>query len=238
MRNLAHYHDLAALFDYPEADYPLQVQRAYALLEDRYPRAAAELQQFMEALASNGETYSAEALDEIQEIFTRSFDVQAITTLGVGYVMFGDDYKRGELFVNLSREYADIGIDCGTELADHLPTVLRLIARWQDEDLVAELVEELLHPALHQMIAEFGSQRIEQRNKLYRKHYKTLIASSPTRGTMFRAPLAAVLEVLKEDFALSDWQPPEQDNDFLRSVGRELEIEDAAGRPAPSGRML
>lgn len=238
MRNLTHYQSLAALFDYPEVDYPAQVQKAYALLADRYPQAAAELQTFVEAVASGGQLYTEEALDEIQEIFTRSFDVQAITTLGVGYVMFGDDYKRGELFVNLSREYADIGIDCGTELADHLPTVLRLIARWQDEDLVVELVEELLHPALHRMIAEFGSQRCEQRNKLYQKHYQTLITSSATRGTMFRAPLAALLEVLKEDFALSDWQPPEQDNDFLRSVERELDIEATAGRPAPSGRML
>jgi nitrate reductase assembly molybdenum cofactor insertion protein NarJ len=237
MRNLVHYEHLAALFDYPETDYPAHVQRAYALLEDRYPLAAAELRVFVEALETDGESYTAEALDEIQEIYTRSFDVQAITTLGVGYVMFGDDYKRGELFVNLSREYADIGIDCGTELADHLPTVLRLIARWQEEELITELVEELLHPALHQMIAEFGSQRCEQRNKLYQKHYKTLIASSEHRGTMFRAPLSALLEVLKEDFALSDWQPPEQDNDFLRSVGRELEIEATAGKPAPSGRM-
>jgi len=213
------------------------VQKAYDLLEERYPLAAAELQPFVEQTQTEGGTYTEEALDEIQEIFTRSFDVQAITTLGVGYVMFGDDYKRGELFVNLSREYADAGIYCGTELADHLPTVLRLIARWQDEDLVAELVEELLHPALHQMIAEFGSQRCQQRNKLYQKHYKTLIASSASRGTMFRAPLAALLEVLKEDFTLSDWKPPEQDNDFLQSLGRELDIEDNAGRPAPSGGM-
>ena len=87
------------------------------------------------------------------------------------------------------------------------------------------------------MVAEFGSQRCQQRDKLYQKHYKTLIASSAHRGTMFRAPLAALLEVLKEDFALSDWEPPEQDNDFLRSLGRELEIEDNAGRPAPSGGM-
>lgn len=238
MRSLAHYEPLAALFDYPEADYPAKVHKAYAVLADRYPQATAELEAFVEAVGADAREYTPEALDEIQEIFTRSFDVQAITTLGVGYVMFGDDYKRGELFVNLSREYADIGIDCGTELADHLPTVLRLIARWQDEDLVAELVEELLHPALHQMIAEFGSQRSQQRDKLYQKHYKTLIASSATRGTMFRAPLAALLEVLKDDFALSEWQPPEQDNDFLRSVGRELDIEATAERPAPSGRML
>ncbi|MEE8361187.1 MAG: hypothetical protein V3R71_03485 [Gemmatimonadales bacterium] len=238
MRSLSHYESLAALFDYPEVDYPAKVQKAYAMLADRYPQAAAELETFVEAVGADAAEYTPEALDEIQEIFTRSFDVQAITTLGVGYVMFGDDYKRGELFVNLSREYAEIGIDCGTELADHLPTVLRLIARWQDEDLVVELVEELLHPALHQMIGEFGSQRSQQRDKLYQKHYKTLIASSATRGTMFRAPLAALLEVLKDDFGLSEWQPPEQDNDFLRSVGRELDIEATAGRPAPSGRML
>jgi nitrate reductase assembly molybdenum cofactor insertion protein NarJ len=238
MRSLVHYEYLATLFDYPEADYPEHVQKAYALLESLYPLAAAELQPFVEALEIDGPTYTAEALDKIQEIFTRSFDVQAITTLGVGYVMFGDDYKRGELFVNLSREYADTGIDCGTELADHLPTVLRLIAVWEDEELITELVEELLHPALHQMIAEFGSARCQQRDKLYQKHYKTLISSSKTRGTMFRAPLAALLKVLKQDFALSDWQPPEQDNDFLQSLGRELDIEANAGKPAPSGRML
>ena len=236
MPNLAHYEDLAALFDYPEADYPARVRKAYDLLADRYPLATAELQAFMEAAEIEGETYSAETLDEIQEIFTRSFDVQAITTLGIGYVMFGDDYKRGELFVNLSREYADVGIDCGTELADHLPTVLRLIARWQDEELVKELVEEVLHPALHQMVAEFGTQRSEQRDRLYRKHYRTLIAASATRGTMFRGPLAALLEVLKADFGLGAWRAPQQDNDFLRSVERELDIEATAGRPATSGR--
>ena len=50
--------------------------------------------------------------------------------------------------------------------------------------------------------------------------------------------LAAVLAVLKEDFALGAWIPPEQDNDFLSSIGREMEIEDAEGKPAKSGRML
>ncbi len=76
------------------------------------------------------------------------------------------------------------------------------------------------------------------RNRLYKKHFKTLIASSAERATMFRAPLAAVLRVIKEDFGLSEWKPPEQDNDFLRSIGRELDIEANEGRPARSGRML
>ncbi len=238
METLTHYEQLAALFDYPEPDYPAQVRGVREILGSRYPAAAAEIDALAAALPSGNDTFSPEALDEVQEIFTRSFDVQSITTLGVGYVMFGDDYKRGELLVNLNREHREAGIECGSELPDHLPNVLRLIAKWEDEELVAEFVEEILHPALERMIAEFGQQRMEDRNRLYKKHFKTLIASSAERATMFRAPLAAVLQVIKEDFELSDWKPPEQDNDFLHSIGRELDIEATEGRPARSGKML
>ena len=236
--SFTHYEKLASLFDYPQRDYPAQVRKVCELLERQYPLAAAELESFATALPSHGDAFSTEELDEIQEIFTRSFDVQSITTLGVGYVMFGDDYKRGELLVNLSREHATVGLDCGSELPDHLPNVVRLIARWQDRELVTEFVQEILHPALERMIAEFGPKRMEQRNGLYKKHFKTLIATSTERGTIFRMPLAAVLAVLKQDFRLAAWKPPEQDNDFLRSIGRELDIEAAEGRPSRSGRIL
>ncbi len=230
-----HYERLAALFDYPGLDYPARVRSARDLLNGRYLFAAAEIDAFGRALPSDGDSFTPETLDEVQEIFTRTFDVQAITTLGVGYVMFGDDYKRGEMLVNLSREHRDAGIECGTELPDHLPNVLRLMARWENGELAAEFAEHILHPALERMIAEFGPRHIEQRNALYEKHFKTLIASSGERGTLFRAPLVAVREVLKHDFGLSDWKPEEQGNDFLHSIGRELEIEAADGGLAKSG---
>jgi nitrate reductase assembly molybdenum cofactor insertion protein NarJ len=233
-----HYEHLAKLFDYPRHDYPQWVQSVYDMLAGRYVLAAAEIDSFARALPTEGEPFSPEALDEVQEIFTRSFDVQAITTLGVGYVMFGDDYKRGEMLVNLNRELRDVGIDCGSELPDHLPTVLRLVARWEDRDLVREFVEEILHPALERMVAEFGQRRMAAREGLYQKHYKTLIISSAERATIFREPLAALLLVLKSDFDLPEWKPPEQDNDFLRSLGREMEIEANEGLAAPSGKML
>jgi len=238
MHPLAHYEHLAKLFDYPGRDYPMWVQSVYDLLAGGYVLAAAEIDDFARALPTEGGPFTQEELDEVQEVFTRSFDVQSITTLGVGYVMFGDDYKRGELLVNLNRELRDAGLDSGSELPDHLPNVLRLIARWQDRDLAEEFVEEILHPALERMIDEFGPRRMEEKDGLYRKHYKTLIASSAERGTMFRAPLAALLEVLKQDFGLSEWKPPEKENDFLGSIGRELEIEAGQGLPAPAGRML
>lgn len=231
MHPRTHYEHLARLFDYPRLDYARWVQATYNVLIDQYALAAAEIEKFAKSLPTRGEELSPEALDEIQEVFTRTFDVQAITTLGVGYVMFGDDYKRGEVLVNLSREYAIVGIDCGSELPDHLPNVLRLMGRWEDRDLAAEFTQELLYPALERMVAEFEIRRSEERDGLYEKHYRTLIASSAKRRAMFREPLRAVIAVLKADFALSERVPPEQDNDFLRSIGRELEIEDGDNRP-------
>jgi nitrate reductase assembly molybdenum cofactor insertion protein NarJ len=232
--DLHHYQELAPLFEYPEQDYPARVKAVCELLESRYPLAAVELNAFAKALPSQNLVFSAPALDEMQEIFTRSFDVQSITTLSVGYVVFGDDYKRGELLVNLNREHREAGVDCGSELSDHLPNVLRLIARWRDEEMVVEFVEEILHPALDGIIGEFDTARMEQRNRLYQKHFKTLIASSAERGTIFRMPLAALLAVLTEDFGLSERKRQEQESDFLRSIGRELDIETSEGRPAQS----
>ena len=235
MSTLNHYQQLATVFDYPEADLPAQMRRLCESLQSRHPAAASRLEFFAKALPGSGEQLSEMELDEVQEIFTRSFDVQAITTLSVGYIVFGDDYKRGELLVNLNREHRDAGLDCGSELSDHLPNVLRLIAKWQDPELVAEFVNEILHPAIDNMIYEFGADRILERNRLYRKHYKTLIATSANRGTMYIDALQGLLSVLKQDFNLADYRRPEQRSDFLRSLGREMEIEDEDAIPAQAG---
>jgi nitrate reductase assembly molybdenum cofactor insertion protein NarJ len=237
MRTLSHYQQLAAVFDYPEADLPAQLRELCESLQSHHPTAASRLEFFAKALPSSGERLSEVELDEVREIFTRSFDVQAITTLSVGYIVFGDDYKRAELLVNLNREHRDAGLDCGTELSDHLPNVLRLLAKWQDPEIVVEFVEEILHPAIDNMIYEFGADRILERNRLYRKHYKTLIATSENRGTMYIDALQALLAVLKQDFDLGEYVRPEQKNDFLQSLGREMEIEEENANPAQPGSM-
>ncbi|MCH8256029.1 MAG: hypothetical protein IID06_11830, partial [Gemmatimonadetes bacterium] len=73
MQTLAHYEQLAALLDYPGKDYPGQVRKACRLLGSRYPLAAAELDAFARGLLSEGDVFSGEELNEVQEIFTRSF---------------------------------------------------------------------------------------------------------------------------------------------------------------------
>ncbi len=216
------YRLLAPLFEYPLAGFPDRVNDIQDYLRGIYVDAAEELGRFVELLP-------ADDLQTMQELFTRSFDVQAATTLDIGYVLFGDDYKRGILLANLNREHRAAGIDTGTELADHIPNLLRLMAVIEDEDVLHDLAYAILGPALLEMIGEFSTERIEKRNISYKKHYKTLIeapAVEPNAVTLYQYALKSLYAVLKQDFALIESMPLERSNEFLASVSRENEIEE------------
>jgi len=224
MRDLSHYASLAPLFVYPGASYPALVQQAIEVLRRRYPDAVEQLEIFAALLPPPNPEAPEISVNDTQELFTRSFEVQSITTLDVGYIIFGDDYKRAELLVNLNREHRLVANDCGTELSDHLPNVLRLLSRWENAELAEEFVQQILHPSIQRMIEEFHSDRIEVRNALYLKHHKTLIATSEMRMTMFRHPLKALYATLREDYDFVYEKPPQQSSEFLRSIRREMEI--------------
>jgi len=218
------YQILAPLLEYPAADYPDRVRGIKEYLDEHYPDAAEELDRFIEFLP-------AEDLQAMQELFTRSFDVQAATTLDIGYVLFGDDYKRGILLANLNREHRHANVDTGTELADYIPNLLRLMAVIEDEEVLHDLAYAILGPALLEMIGEFSTERIQKRNKSYKKHYKTLIedpAVASEAVTLYQFALKSLYAVLKQDFSLIEKMPLERSVDFLASVTSENEIEEAA----------
>jgi len=218
-RDLAVYDSLANLFDYPSEGYFARVQCARECLRGRSSVAERELDAFIALLP-------ADDLRAAQELHTRTFDVQAITTLDLGYVLFGDDYKRGEILSNLNREHHQTSNDCRGELADHLSNVLRLLPRLTDEELVRELITEIVAPALANMIGEFNPERIAKKDESLRKHYKTLIDSSVDKKTLYHHPLRAVLAVIREDFEIDDAQTSRRPgSDFLKSIETEINIE-------------
>ena len=232
--NYANYSAAAGLLDYPGPESAGRWRTLPAMLRGRYPDAALEVERFLDAIP-------ASTLD-LQELHTRTFEVQSLTTLDVGYVLFGDDYRRGALLSNFNREHGRAENDCGGELADHLPNLLRLMPKIEDAELLGELAEQLLVPALMLMIREFDPERIEKKNTSYPKHYKTLIdPAGRCDSTIYRLPLKAVLQMLARDFPvsgtiarLSGWSSRAQTVDFLQRVGKEMDIEREAN-PANSG---
>lgn len=213
------YIAIAGLFDYPDKEFLQKLDGIDRMLRESYADAAVELEEFIDVV-------SGLALWEIEELYGRSFDVQSATTLDVGYVLFADDYKRGELLANLNGEHRRCDNDCGTELADHLPNLLRLIAKLDDRELLEELVQEIIAPAIRKMIGEFEQTRTDRREELYQKQYKTLLDSPPGKATAYRAALQALYTILKNDFSITEEKRSWQKNDFLKVISTEMELED------------
>ena len=216
---LQHYELFAKVLVYPGEDFLQDVEAVRNWLEVFHPEVALEFEAFYQIVISKN-------LDDAQAVYTRSFDVQAITTMDVAYVLFGDDYKRGEILSHLNREHLKAQNDCGSELADYLPNMLSLIASLEDEELRKELVEEILAPALRKMIQEFIPARLDQKNKLYQKHYKTLIEAPGHDVRTYQHVLKALYWVLRKDFSVKERNLENDEHcDFLQSVSAEMDIE-------------
>jgi nitrate reductase molybdenum cofactor assembly chaperone len=223
--SFGHYSRLAVLFAYPDAGFAQKVQKVQALLDDTCGEAAEILRDFTNFT-------SQASLVELEEVYTRSFDVQAVTTLDIGYVLWGDDYKRGELLVKLSGEQKEAGVDCGSELPDHLPNVLRLFDAMQKPELRDELVQRIVAPALRRIIGEFDSDRVKKKNKTYVTQYKTLIDRSERYAEIYEKPLRALYALLRRDFDVDSYQEPSamQESRFLKSIGTEMRLECNKGK--------
>ena len=212
------YYYLAELLFYPDESLPKKVNKTIQLLENYNYKATSYVKKFSEFINNS-------SLTQQEEIFTRSFDVQAITTIDIGYVLFGDDYKRGELLVNLNREHKDADNDCGSELSDHLSNLLRLLPKMKDIVIRNELVNKIIIPALKKIIAEFEIVKREKKDKVYRKHHRTIIERSDNYWSIYKNLLQAILSVLENDFELEQQHVEDYSNEFTKSVKTELEID-------------
>lgn len=146
------YQSLAKVLGYPHEGYRASVRECRELIGIHYPDQVSKFSEF--------DTYVETALNAaVEELYVNTFDVQALCSLDIGYVIFGEDYKRGEMLTNMKVMQTKFGNDCGTELPDHLPNVLTLITKlnWNDSrDLVAYLVLSALEKML-QGFQEKGS---------------------------------------------------------------------------------
>lgn len=190
----AKYGKLATLFIYPVNEtYKEKIRDVQDCLLRVSPDAAKALQPFTDFTCHT-------SIMEIQELFLRSFDLQAITTLDIGFVLFGEDYKRGKLLVHLNEEHKLAGNDCENELSDHLPNLLRLLPKMKDKIMQEEIATLLLIPAVEKMIGEFSIDKMEKKDVVYKKHQKVLLDYSQNYRAIFQYCLQAVYHVLLTDF--------------------------------------
>ena len=123
------------------------------------------------------------AVEELQELYVQTFDLNPVCALEVGWQLYGDNYDRGNFLVKMRQELERYGVPEDTELPDHLRHVLPLLARMEAAEAVSFGRASVL-PALSKMLAAF-----EGKNSPYESALKalSLILELMTRATMQEA---------------------------------------------------
>lgn len=148
----------ARLFAYPDGELGGNIEAAFALIGRAHPTALGRLKEFVEEM-------SGMDLKAMEELYVATFDVNAACCLDVGYAIFGEDYKRGQCMAEIKVLQAKYEVDCGSELPDFLPNVLRLLPRMPYGD-AAEFVRSLVIPAIDKMIGSFAARKNPYRHLL------------------------------------------------------------------------
>lgn len=170
------YKYIADLFRYPTAEIKNQVLQFVEYLAKKDVLLAAKFEPFKEFCTNT-------SITSLEEHYIKTFDVQAICHLDIGYIVFGDDSKRGRFLYHIKEEQINAGNDCGSELADFLPNILTLLSKTDNMDLAEELSVSILLPALSKMV-----QKLESENNI------------------FKIPVEILISLLEHDFENSEYE--------------------------------
>lgn len=193
MKNFEHYIVFADLLRYPDKDYPSKAKECLAMLQKQYPEVADEIIPFVDYICSHTE-------DEFEELYTKTFDVQPICYLDLGYVIFGEDYKRGAFLLHMQEEQLKAKNDCGTDLSDNICNMLTLYTKTQNQELLDELSVKILIPGLEKMISEFKQARVDLKVKILKKLHRAIIQEELNHGNVYKNVFSSLLQVMKKDF--------------------------------------
>ncbi len=131
---------LAAVLSYPGKRYRSHVDGCAALLAEINPEAARE----MEAFRRETEGMQRE---ELEELYTRTFDLDPAASLDLGWHLYGEAYERGRFLVMLRGLLREHGVVENGELPDHISHVLPLLGRTGPQ-IASKLAREAVVPAL------------------------------------------------------------------------------------------
>ena len=135
------------ILSYPGENYLRQVAACQEAAAGADPEAGQRLGEFNVRVRSL-------ILEEVQELYVQTFDLNPVCALEVGWQLYGDNYDRGDFLVKMRQELEWHGVPENRELPDHLSHVLPLLAHMEPGDATT-LASASVLPALKKMLAAF-----------------------------------------------------------------------------------
>ncbi len=139
---------LADVLEYPTSRTKEQAQACRDALSAANRPASRHLDGFTEFC---GKTLPG----RMEELYTDTFDLEAICSPYVGFHLFGEDRTRGTFMVGLKEHYARQGLHVQGELPDHITVMLRSLSAREWDAETGDLVSFCVIPALKRMVSLF-----------------------------------------------------------------------------------
>jgi nitrate reductase molybdenum cofactor assembly chaperone NarJ/NarW len=92
-------------------------------------------------------------VSRIEELYTDTFDLQALCSPYVGFHLFGEDRGRGMFMVRLKEHYRAENHQVNGELPDHISVMLRFLSHAEPNNETMDLISYCLIPAMKKMVS-------------------------------------------------------------------------------------
>ena len=149
-------HALGRLLSYPDESTVQTAELLFVVLKGELDEAAQDAARF-------GAYAERHDLAELEEAFTRTFDVNPMSALEVGWHLFGEEYARGMFLVRMREELRKYAIPESVELPDHLSHVLSIVSAMPDEE-AKRFVRACVQPAVEKMKQALAEKETPYRN--------------------------------------------------------------------------
>ena len=140
------YAFFARVLDYPAEGIFSEARKLSRQISANDSEAADLARQFETAL-------SAMRLEQVQEVYTSSFDMHPDCVPNLGCHLFGEDVRRNMFMAQLKERMDRAHVPTGVELPDHLSLVLRLLDSLENEDETSALIEDCLIPGVARILS-------------------------------------------------------------------------------------
>ena len=149
------YDAFARVLSYPDDRFGDALSELQALTADEslllLPSISGHIHKFIDAVGSL-------PLEEMEDLYTRTFDITPLANLEIGWHLYGEQYERGAFLVKMRESLRASQIEESVELPDHLTHVLLAFGRMEKPEADVFAVNYVL-PALEKILAGFKDQK-------------------------------------------------------------------------------
>jgi nitrate reductase delta subunit len=103
--------------------------------------------------------------EELEELYTQTFDINPVSSLEIGWHLFGETYERGSFLVKMRETLRELAVEESAELPDHITHVLLALGR-MDKAEQTEFSEMFFVPALNKILTAFEGKNNPYENLL------------------------------------------------------------------------